>query len=111
MRSTPRPAVQKRNRLRALWIHEPTYLVGKLLDDLLEYCRPAAGDSDRDRLFEECERIARRLQQSAPVEALQAITAEGSERGFEGLAPAVRDSIEKNKRRQVLNGCTPSSRS
>jgi hypothetical protein len=70
----------KANRLRAFWTLEPNHLVGKLVHDLLEYCRPAAGDPDRDRLFEECERIARRLQQSAPVEALEAITAEETER-------------------------------
>jgi len=87
----------KANRLRAFWTQEPNYLVGKLVHDLLQYCRPAAGDPGQDRLFEECERIARRLQQSAPVEALDAITAEGSERGFEVLARAVRDSIEKNE--------------
>jgi len=87
----------KANRLRAFWTQEPNYLVGKLVHDLLEYCRPAAGDPERDRLFEECERIARRLQQAAPVEALEAITAEGTEREFEVLARAVRDCIEKNE--------------
>lgn len=87
----------KANRLRAFWTQEPNHLAGKLVHDLLEYCRPAAGDPDRDRLHEECERIARRLQQSAPVEALEAITAEGTERGFEVLARAVRDCIEKNE--------------
>jgi len=86
----------KANRLRAFWTQEPNHLVGKLVHDLLEYCRPAAGDPDQDRLFEECERIARRLQQGAPVEALDVITAEATERGFEVLARAVRDSIEKN---------------
>jgi hypothetical protein len=87
----------KANRLRAFWTKEPNHLVGKLIHDLLDYCRPAASDRDQDGLFEECERIARRLQQSAPVEALDAITAEGSERGFEVLARAVRDSIERNQ--------------
>lgn len=87
----------KANRIRAFWSQEPNYLVGKLLKDLLEYCRPAGGDPDRDRLFEECERIASRLLQGAPVEALEAITPEGTERGFEALARAVRDSIERNE--------------
>jgi len=72
----------KANRLRAFWKQEPDYLVGKLVHGLLGYCRPAAGDSAQDRLSKECERIARRLQRSAPVEALDAITAEGTERGF-----------------------------
>jgi len=87
----------KANRLRAFWDKEPNFLVGKLVQDLLEYCRPAPGDPNQGRLFEECERIAKRLQESAPVEALDAITAEGNERGFEVLARAVRDSIEKNE--------------
>ena len=52
---------------------------------------------DPDRLFDECKRIAARLLQSAPVDALEAITPEGTERGFEVLARAVRDSIEKNE--------------
>lgn len=87
----------KANRLRAFWTQEPNHLVGRLINDLLEYCRPAAGEPDRDRLFEECDRIARRLLQSAPVDALEAITPEGNERGFEVLARAVRDCIEKNE--------------
>lgn len=87
----------KASRLRAFWTQEPNHLVGKLIDDLLDYCRPTAGNADKGRLFEECERIARRLQLRAPVEALDAITAEGGERGFEVLARAVRDSIERNK--------------
>ena len=87
----------KANRLRAFWSQEPNHLVGKMITDLLEYCRPTPGDTDLDRLFGECERIAARLLQSAPVDALDAITPEGTERGFEVLARAVRDSIEKNE--------------
>ncbi len=87
----------KANRLRAFWTQEPNHLVGKLVHDLLEYCRPAGADCQQDRLFYECERIARRLQENAPVEALDVITAEGTERGFEVLARAVRDSIERNE--------------
>jgi hypothetical protein len=87
----------KANRLRAFWTREPNYLVGKLISDLLEYCRPPASDRDRYHLFEECKRIATRLLESAPVDAIDAIAPEGSERSFEVLAKAVRDSIEKNE--------------
>lgn len=87
----------KANRLRAFWIQEPNHLVGKLIADLLEYSRPSAGEPERDRLFEECKRIATRLLQSPPVDGIEAITPEGTERGFEVLARAVRDSIEKNE--------------
>jgi hypothetical protein len=87
----------KANRLRAFWTNEPNHIAGKLVSDLLAYCRPTVDDPDRARLFEECERIAARLTQSAPVDALDAITPEGTERGFEVLARAVRDSIERNE--------------
>src|SRR5262245_22515571 len=55
----------KANRIRAFWAHEPNHLVGKLIRDLLEHCRPTAADPEKDRLFVDCERIAQRLQQSA----------------------------------------------
>lgn len=101
----------KANRLRAFWTQEPNYLLGKLIHDLLDCCRPAAGDPDQDRLFEECERIARRLQQSAPVEALDAIQPRAaSEASKSSRGPYVTLSRGTN-RRQVSTGCTPSSRS
>ncbi len=87
----------KANRIRAFWTHEPNHVVAKLLMDLLEYCRPSAGDAARAALFAECQRIAQRLQHSAPVEAIDAIKAEDGEPGFEMLARAVRDTIEKNQ--------------
>jgi abortive infection Abi-like protein len=87
----------KANRLRSFWGTEPNHLVGKLLTDLLEYCRPAASDPTRKRLFEECERIATRLLPGAFVDAINTIRPEGTERDFETVARAVRDSIEKNE--------------
>lgn len=87
----------KANRMRTFWKQEPNHIVGKLLTDLLQYSQPASGDPDRDRLFRECERIAARLTQSAPVEAIGAIAPEGTERDFEVLARAVRDSMERNE--------------
>ncbi len=87
----------KANRLRAFWIKETNSVVGKLISDLLECSRPEPGDSNRDKLFEKCERIAARLSEGATVEVLEAITPEGTERDFEVLARAVRDAIEKNE--------------
>lgn len=75
----------KANRLRAFWDQEPNRLVGKLITDLLEYSRPTAGDPARDSLFQECERIAARLVQSAKVERVELITPEGAERNSEVL--------------------------
>lgn len=89
----------KANRVRTFWATESNHLVGKLIEDLLKHCkhrRPAAR-ADHHHLFEECERIAARLRQGAPVEELEAITADSIEGDFEVLARAVRDSIEKNR--------------
>src|SRR5262244_1889536 len=87
----------KANRVRAFWIHEPNHVVGKLIADLLDYCRSGTVRPDRDPLLEDCHRIAVRLMQSMPVEGLDAIAPEGNERGFEVLAKAVRESIERNQ--------------
>ncbi len=93
----------KANRLRAFWETEPNHVVGKLLGALLAYSRPAATNADGMALFSQCEATATRLQQSAPVEAIGAITPEGSEAGFEILARAVRDSIEHNRPEEGLD--------
>jgi len=87
----------KANRLRAFWATEPNHVVGQLIAGLLDYCRSTATSPDPDPLLTDCHRITARLVQSAPVEALNAITPEGGEKGFEILAKAVRDSIEKNE--------------
>ena len=79
------------------WAKESNYLVGKLIKDLLDYCWPAEGEPESDPLFAECQRIAGRLLQGAPVEALEAITPEGTEPAFEVVARAVRQSIENNE--------------
>jgi hypothetical protein len=68
----------KANRLRAFWTQEPDHVVGQLLNDLLEHCQlipvdmRQGQDPEYSRLFEECHRIAQRLLQSSPVDALEA---------------------------------------
>ena len=55
------------------------------------------GTPEHDSLFEECQRIAARLLQNAPVEAIEAIIPEEDDRNFEILARSVRDYIESNR--------------
>ena len=62
---------------------------------MLDYSQPS--DSDGVQLFDDCKRITTRLLQNSPVEAIESITEEGSERGFEILVNAIRHSIEKNE--------------
>ncbi|MBU2551101.1 MAG: abortive infection family protein [Proteobacteria bacterium] len=87
----------KANRLRSFWKQESNYLVGKMITDMLEYCRPTEDDPARYSLFKECERIADRLSKDFPVEGIEAITPEGTEKGFEVLAREVRGYIERNE--------------
>lgn len=86
----------KANRLRAFWNVEPNHRVGKLIDDLLEYWLTVFGDEAQERLFEDCKRIAARLRQGAPVEEIEALTADQGDRTFELLASDVRRNIEDN---------------
>lgn len=85
----------KANRLRAFWSVEPNHVVGKLLNDMLEYCKGST--KYPATLHEECRRIAQRLIQDAPVQDLDALTAVSAEKDFEAVAKSVRDAIEKNE--------------
>lgn len=87
----------KANRLRAFWSEESNPIVAKLVHDLLEHCRSIGRHAEEAGLFQECERIARRLNHTAPVEAIDVIVAEAAEPGFDILAKAVRQAIETHQ--------------
>ena len=85
----------KANRLRAFWNVEPNYVVGKLLGDLLEYCRDSGHGSGQ--LHEQCDRIVQRLKQGAAVLEADALSPNSGERDFDVLAKSVRDAINRNE--------------
>ncbi len=87
----------KANRLRGLWAAEPNYVVGKLLSDLIAYAAEPGIKPESQQLFESCRRASERLLQSQPVPELDAINPNTTERDFESLAKAVRETIEKNQ--------------
>jgi hypothetical protein len=78
----------KANRLRAFWAKEPDHVVGKLLSDLLDYCKER--NTGSSEVYEECGRIAQRLLQNAPVQDIEAIAPNADGRDFEALAKSVR---------------------
>ena len=84
----------KANRLRTFWSKEPNYIVGKLLNDLLDHCRDHHADSS---LYEESRRIVERLLQDAAVRDIEAISPNSAEKDFNVLARAVKEAIEKNE--------------
>lgn len=86
----------KANRLRAFWDLEPNHVVGKLLGDLLDYCRHLEPEPDED-LWTRCSRIVERLRQGAPVIDVGAIDPQLNERGFDILARSVKQAIDANE--------------
>lgn len=85
----------KANRMRAFWDKEPNHVVGKLAIDLLDYMEENGSSTDAD--FLKVRAIATRLVSGAPVPEIDAISPTSSERGFDALAKAVREAIEKNE--------------
>lgn len=87
----------KANRLRCFWKVEPNHIVGKLIADLLQYCGSFDATLGEPELYEECRRIALRLQSGAPVPDIEAISPNAGGREFEVLAKYVREAIDKNE--------------
>lgn len=85
----------KANRLRAFWNVEPNYVVAELLSDLLDYCRDS-GHAE-GQLHDQCNRIVKRLKQSAPVPEADALSPNSGGRDFDILAKSVRDAINRNE--------------
>jgi len=87
----------KANLLRAFWRIEANHLVGKLLQDLLDYAETLTFTQSKSLLIEKCRCTAVRLLQSSPVPEIDAIVPNAPGRTFETLARSVRDSIENNE--------------
>ena len=86
----------KANRMRAFWDVESNFIVAQALEALVtdwaEYAGLNATPPSEDYL-----KILQRLKLSAPVPEIGAIKPNAEEKGFEALAKAVRESIEKNE--------------
>jgi hypothetical protein len=93
----------KANLLRRFWEVEPNHTVGKVLSDLIELAKECSISRDDESLVNTCRRIAERLRQGAPVEELQAITEELTEKGFDVLIRPIRASIDDNEPEGALD--------
>jgi hypothetical protein len=87
----------KANRLREFWNEEPNHIVSKLVTALLEYHKECSPESLCESLYQDCRHIAQRLQQSEPVQEIEAISPNLGGRDFEALAKSVREAIERNE--------------
>lgn len=91
-----RASGSKANRLRAFWYVETNHVVGKLVADLLDYCRHISPEPD-EQLWVVCSRIADRLGQGAPVLDVEALDSQIGERTFEIVARSVKQAIDANE--------------
>jgi Abortive infection C-terminus len=98
-----RESGSKANRLRQFWEVEGNSMVAKLMGDILEYGGENSIFSDKENLLEACLRIVARLREDSPVAELDALTAISDERGFDKVAKAVREAIEKNEPESALD--------
>jgi len=87
----------KANRMRAFWEKESNYLVGKALQLLFEGWSEFREYNSPEEPPEECIKILRRLQESAAVPDINAVTPNIDDGTFEALARSVRDCIDKNE--------------
>lgn len=99
----------KANRLRGFWLNETNYNIGNLLDKLLEYryhkiqMEEIEYDTNDEKLYKECIKIAEALKSEGPVENLDALKANSEEKDFITLAQLIRESIEKNEPENALD--------
>ncbi|MFO1432752.1 MAG: abortive infection family protein [Candidatus Competibacteraceae bacterium] len=87
----------KANRMRAFWELESNYLVGKVLWLLFEEWNEFKEFDSPPEPPEECLKIVRRLQESAPVPDISAVTPNMDDSTFEALARSVRECIDRNE--------------
>ncbi|MEW5875008.1 MAG: abortive infection family protein [Candidatus Zixiibacteriota bacterium] len=93
----------KANRLRKLWREDPNHVVGKLLQDLIDYTRRADDTPEIRHLQSECNRIAERLLRGAPIEDFEAISSGNVRCDFERVVSSVRSAIDRNEPQSGLD--------
>jgi hypothetical protein len=98
----------KANRLRLFWKKESNYLVSKLLNEMLNYWKfqitsqPELYGADMGRqfnqlLYNECLKIVERLKISTPIENINDLVANTSDKNFVLIIESIKDSISKDK--------------
>jgi len=99
----------KAKRLRQFFKLEPDYIVGLLLDHLLEYWLAkiqigviSYDDTDK-KLYEECKIIAVRLKQNSLVVEIESVKEIDDSRDLNLLVKSIKDSIIKNEPENALD--------
>lgn len=94
----------KANRMRTFWKIADNYVVGRVIEGLIDYAtdEQCFGDSSH-LLVTDCQNIARRLLSTQPVAELDALTAISDDYDFEIVAEHVREAIDKNQPEAALD--------
>ena len=93
----------KANHLRAFWELESNALVATAMKEMLLQWQES--NSLRDyhplehelALFDECQKAVARLQSAAPIEDLDAVRTDPSDKNFSTLTESIRDCIRRNE--------------
>lgn len=99
----------KANHLRAFWELESNALVAKAMRDMLDnwhesnVLRGHVPPDNETNLAEDCRKTVARLQSCSPVENLEAIKGDPSDRNFSALSASIRESISKNEPEVALD--------
>jgi len=92
-----RASGSKANRMRAFWEKESSYTVGRVLGLLFEEWQEFRSYDSPETPPDECLKIVRRLQESAPVPDISSVVPNVADETFEALAKFVRESIDRNE--------------
>lgn len=91
----------KASVLRAFWTQQPNYLVGKLLNDFIEYYLTKHDfEPPKEALYKECLKVVERLKKS---EQSINIKPNSDEKDFHKLSKSIKESIEKNEPELALD--------
>lgn len=92
----------KANRLRAFWEKESNQIVAKLLEELLEYWKEESPDSTLI-IYQQCKEIVEKLKSWNPVESIDNLNPEVSEKDIHQLFESIKDSMLKDKPQEALD--------
>ncbi len=93
----------KANRMRTFWELDDNYIVGRIIDGLIEYGNDEHFTNDEPALIDDCRKIANRLLSGQPVAERDALTVTAEGRDFEVVAQQVREAIDKNQPETALD--------
>lgn len=99
----------KANRMRAFWEKENSFIVGKLLINLLEYWKAQKNMNSVDitiaekELYDECFEIAERLTKDLPVENIDVLHSKSNKQDFSLLVNSIKKSIESNQPEDAID--------